>query len=125
MSLSDSRMRIRSKIWLEKDGRPVFGIGKLKLLREVEREGSISKAAKKLNISFRRAWSHLDSAEKNFGIRFLEKRKGGKGGGSSTLTQEAKILLKKFERLTGEIMDFTEHRFEELFSDDLQQGKKK
>ena len=50
------RISVQTKVWLEKEGRPVFGIGKLGLFKAIRREGSISKASKKMNISFRRAW---------------------------------------------------------------------
>ena len=109
------RMSIKSKLWLEKDGKPVFGIGKLRLLKAISKEGSISKASKMTHISFRRAWSHLDDAEKNFGIPLLEKHRGGKGGGSSSLTGEACELVSRFERLTDEVREFAQQRFEELF----------
>jgi molybdate transport system regulatory protein len=109
------RMSVQTKVWLEKDGRPVFGIGKLGLFKAIEREGSISKASKKMNISFRRAWSHLDNTERNLGTPLLERHKGGKGGGSSSLTDEAEDLVLRFEMLCNEIRDFAERRFKEIF----------
>ena len=48
------RMSVQTKVWLEKEGRPVFGIGKLGLFKAIRREGSISKASKKMNISLSR-----------------------------------------------------------------------
>lgn len=108
-------MSVGTKVWLEKEGKPLFGIGKLGLFKAVEGEGSISKASKRMKISFRRAWSHLDDAERNFGTPLLEKHKGGKGGGSSCLTVEAEELLTKFERLNSEVAAFAKRRFEELF----------
>jgi molybdate transport system regulatory protein len=108
-------MSIKYKLWLEKDGKPVFGIGKLSLLKAIRKEGSISKASKMTHISFRRAWGHLDDAEKNFGIPLLEKHRGGNGGGSTSLTDEASELVSRFERLSDEVRDFAQQRFQELF----------
>ncbi|MBN2324865.1 MAG: LysR family transcriptional regulator [Spirochaetes bacterium] len=108
-------MAVRTKVWLEKDGKPVFGTGKAGLFRAIVNEGSISKASKRVNISFRRAWSHLDNAERNFGTPLLEKHKGGKGGGSSTLTNEAGELVEKFELLSKEVAEYARERFEALF----------
>jgi molybdate transport system regulatory protein len=110
------RMSVQTKVWLEKDGKPVFGIGKLGLFKAIKKEGSISKASKRMNISFRRAWSHLDNAERNFGTPLLEKHKGGKGGGRSSLTGEAEELASKFERLSDEVREFAERRFLEIFN---------
>jgi molybdate transport system regulatory protein len=110
------RMSVQTKIWLEKGKRPVFGIGKLGLFKAIRNEGSISKASKKMNISFRRAWSHLNSTEHNFGTPLLERHKGGKGGGNSRLTDEAEELVLLFEKLNNEVKEFAERRFKELFA---------
>ena len=69
-----------------------------------------------MNISFRKAWSHLDNAERNFGTPLLEKHKGGKGGGCSSLTGEAEELLLKFERLSDDVREFAERGFLEIFT---------
>ena len=110
-------MNIKSKIWIEKEGKPILGVGRLNLLKAVDREGSISKAAKMMNISFRRAWSALESAEKNIGIKLLERRKGGVGGGSSCLTPQAKMLISKFDKLIDDTKTFSARRFKSLFDE--------
>ncbi len=107
-------LTVHTKIWLEKNGKPVFGKGRARLLRAVSSEGSISKASKRMNISFRRAWSHLDDSEHNFGIPLLEKHKGGAGGGNSVLTEDARELVTLYEKLNEEIGRFAEKRFSEL-----------
>ena len=111
-------MTVGTKVWLEKDGKPVFGAGKAGLFRAIMKEGSISAASKRVKISFRRAWSHLDNAERNFGTPLLLKHKGGRGGGSSTLTAEAGELVDKFEKLNHEIAEYAKERFEALFLSD-------
>jgi molybdate transport system regulatory protein len=110
-----SGLSVRSKIWLEKAGEPVLGMGRLMLLKAVDAEGSISRAAKHCNISFRRAWSYLNSAEKNFGIKLLDRKKGGAGGGRSTLTPEARRLIEKFDLLSHDTGRYASKRFEDLF----------
>jgi len=115
MDHSSLGLKIRSKLWLEKNGKSVFGIGRFMLLKAIDSEGSISKAAKKLNISYRRAWSHLDNAERNLGIRLLEKKKGGTGGGRSILTSNARILIERFEQIIDDSKAFNEKRFKDLF----------
>jgi molybdate transport system regulatory protein len=108
-------LSVRSKIWLEKAGKPVLGVGRLTLLKAVDTEGSISKAAKRCNISFRKAWSYLDSTEKNFGIKLLDRKKGGAGGGRSTLTPEARRLIERFDSLSHDTDRYASERFEDLF----------
>ncbi len=109
-------MNVKSKVWLEKEGKAVFGAGRLSLLKAIESEGSISGAARKLNMSFRHAWSTINSAEENLGIKLIVRKKGGAGGGESSLTEEAGILIKKYSILFKEVSDFSEDRFQSIFS---------
>jgi molybdate transport system regulatory protein len=107
-------MNARVKVWFEEEGRPVFGEGRYRMLKTIEQEGSISKAAKRLNISFKNAWAHLGRAEDNLGIKLLERTRGGTGGGHTLLTDRAKELIRMYERLNNEVKVFTEKRFLDL-----------
>ena len=80
------RLRARSKIWLELDGVPILGRGRLLLLEAVDATGSISAAARSLDISYRKAWSQLTEIEKQLPFQLLERNVGGKGGGMTGLT---------------------------------------
>src|SRR6516165_3458846 len=44
------------RIWVERDGQAVLGHGRLELLEEIERSRSISAAARRMRMSYRRAW---------------------------------------------------------------------
>ena len=46
MNDRDSGLQVRSKIWLEMNGEPVFGQGREELLRFIRKTGSINAAAK-------------------------------------------------------------------------------
>jgi len=111
-------MKIKSKIWLEKNGRIFFGSGKCLILKAVAETGSINQAAKKMNMSFRHAWSYIHTAEKRLGKPLLVKLKGGKDGGGAVLTDYAKDLLKKFDQLEEEVRTFTDKRYKEIFKHD-------
>lgn len=79
----------------------MFGEGRYRLLKAVEREGSISGAARSLGMSFRSAWTHLDRAERALRYRLLVRSRGGAGGGSTRLTPRARNLLRNYERICG------------------------
>lgn len=110
-----SRFRIRSKVWLEFDGQPFLGDGRYRLLAEVERSGSINAAAKALGISYRKAWSQLDSMESHAPFPLLERRIGGKGGGATRLTAAAQELLENFQELRGQVNAAADNCFETIY----------
>lgn len=92
-------LEVRSKIWLEVDGAPVFGHGREELLRLVQQTGSINAASKEMGIPYRKAWTYIDAMEKRLGFALVNRLKGGAGGGESTLTTQAVALLEKFDLL--------------------------
>ena len=108
-------MNIKLKIWLEENGKVLFGLGKLELLKAIEKEGSISKASKSVGIPFRRAWNLLKDIEVNFGVKILEKKRGGKNGGYTKLTSEAKNIMEKFEKTINEIMEYSQESYKRNF----------
>ena len=63
------------------------------LLETIEKEGSISKAASDLKISYRYAWGLINDTEEFLGIRLLDKKVGGSEGGGASLTKEGREML--------------------------------
>ncbi len=108
-------MRVKSKVWLEKDGELVFGSGKSLILKAIRETGSINKAAKKMNMSYRHAWSYVVSAERRIDKPLLIRIKGGADGGGAVLTDYAKDLLKKFVKLEQGVERFTNKRYKAIF----------
>ncbi len=108
-------LRVKSKVWLEINGELVFGSGKAGILKFVQETGSINKAAKKMNMSYRHAWAYLHSAEERIGKQLLIKIKGGKNGGGAVLTDYAKDLLTRFENLEREVNGFTDKCYARFF----------
>ncbi len=108
------RLCVRSKIWIELDGEPVLGQGRLELLRLVGKSGSINAAAKEMGIPYRKAWTYIDSMEKRLGFPLVLRSKGGSGGGVSTLTAEAESLLRKFEALQKGFAELVNGKFADL-----------
>lgn len=109
-------MKIKSKVWLETNGRLVFGEGKSELLRAIDETGSISEAAKKMRISFRHAWGYITAIERRLGMKFIVRSKGGKGGGGSCLTPSARALIDKYDKLRNLVNEFADAKFKELFT---------
>jgi len=109
------RLSPRSKVWLERAGRPVFGDGKAALLEAVERTGSLAAAAERLGMSYRGLWGRLREMEERLGVPLVARRAGGRGGGGSRLTEEARDLLRRYRRFREGINAFVDARFREAF----------
>lgn len=108
-------MEIKSKLWIEVEGEPVFGRGRRFLLKAIDKYGSINQAAREINISYRKAWSYIKAMEERLGIKLVERKAGGRNGGGATLTKEAREFLKKYEMMEEGIRDIVDKRFEEIF----------
>jgi molybdate transport system regulatory protein len=90
-------IRIRARI-VVKDTR-AFGTGKADLLEQIAAEGSISAAAKAMNMSYSRAWQLVDSMNEAFRRPLVESSAGGKRGGGATLTQQGEEVLALFRKM--------------------------
>lgn len=110
-------MEIKSKLWIESEGKPVFGRGRRFLLEAIDKHGSINQAAKEINISYRKAWGYIKAMEERLDFKLIERQTGGKNGGGATLTEEAKKFLKKYEALEMGIREMVDERFRKIFND--------
>lgn len=110
-------VKIKSKFWIEVDGRPVFGKGRRRLLEAIDRNGSINQAAKEMNISYRKAWGYLKATEERLGIRLVKRQTGGKDGGGAILTENARTILKKYRDMEKGLQKIVEGRFQKIFKE--------
>jgi molybdate transport system regulatory protein len=62
------------------------GPGKIALLDQIAHCGSLSQAARNLNMSYRRAWQLLESLNSSFIEPLVLTSTGGRGGGGAKLT---------------------------------------
>ncbi len=109
------RIKARVKVWLEIEGRYVFGFGLSEILKAVEATGSIKAAAESLGKSYRYAWGRIKKAEKALGEALVESRVGGKGTSRSSLTGRARRLVAEYDALRGRMFDVVEEEFSTRF----------
>ena len=108
-------MEIKSKLWIEVAGEPVFGRGRRFLLHAIDKYGSINQAAKEISISYRKAWSYIKAMEERLGIKLVERQAGGRNGGGAVLTKDAREFLKKYEQMEEGIREIVDMRFRKIF----------
>lgn len=80
-------------------GERAFGPGKAELLEKIATEGSISKAAKAMDMSYSRAWQLVDTMNTHFRKPLVESSTGGKRGGGAVLTRHGEEVLALFRRM--------------------------
>lgn len=72
---------------------PFIGPGKMMLLEGIERLGSISAAARALDMSYARAWRLIQAMNQRFRSPLVHKAPGGHGGGGAALTETGMAVL--------------------------------
>jgi len=82
---------------------------RISLLKQIEIEGSISKAAKKVPMSYKTAWDAIDTMNNLCNNIVVEKVTGGKGGGGAKLTTYGKNLIQTYSTLKFEHNKFMQY----------------
>lgn len=110
------RIQVRSKTWLEANGKFIIGEGGIALLEAIDRLGSIQLAAKHLGWSYRHTWGYLKNMERNAGVQFIVARHGGTARGGTKLTPEGRKLRRDYRRFQKELRTTVKKRSRFLFS---------
>jgi molybdate transport system regulatory protein len=92
---------VTGSLWIECDGERFLGKGRVELLEHIADTGSISKAAKKMCMSYKKAWQMISSLNQQTRHPVVLVQTGGEKGGGSVLTEEAQQLI-KYHRLLRE-----------------------
>ena len=92
--------RLTIRIDLDNGGQ--VGHGKIRLLELIAAHGSISQAAKAMNMSYRRAWLLTDEINNMFRSPVLETQHGGAGGGHARLTSFGHALVGHYRAIEAQ-----------------------
>lgn len=76
-----------------------IGPGKVALLEEIARSGSISAAGRALRMSYRRAWELVEDLNRHLGTPVVATAAGGTGGGGARLTEAGQTLVAEYRAL--------------------------
>ncbi len=90
-----------------------MGKGGAEILKQLEKEQSISRAAERLGMSYRYVWNYLKRIERAVGKPIIQTYRGGKkGGGGARLTDLARNLLEEYGRVenyVGRVLEDAEY----------------
>lgn len=76
-----------------------MGPGKAELLQAIGETGSISAAARKMGMSYRRAWLLVDTMNQCFESALVETATGGSHGGGARVTELGRDVLRRYREM--------------------------
>jgi molybdate transport system regulatory protein len=102
----NKKYTVAVRIWIEEAGGPFLGIGKIWLLENIGKTGSITNAAKEMKMAYRQAWQLVEEMNKHAESPLVEKLLGGKGGGGARLTEAGENAIQTFYAFEKKVQDF-------------------
>jgi len=79
-----------------------IGPGKIAVLEEIARSGSISAAGRVLRMSYRRTWELVEELNTGIGTPLVATAAGGNGGGGAYLTPAGKTVIERYRAIEVE-----------------------
>ncbi|MGD9913897.1 MAG: winged helix-turn-helix domain-containing protein [Rhizobiaceae bacterium] len=104
--------KLMLKIDVDPEGR--IGPGKIALLEQIAANGSISAAARAMEMSYKRAWDLVGEMNRIFGKPVIAAKTGGHAGGGASLTPVGAALVERFRAIEQTALDATRSELEAL-----------
>jgi molybdate transport system regulatory protein len=107
-----AKLRLKSSQWIvDEDDNAIIGKGRMEILDNIEKTGSINQTAKMMKMSYKAVWSKIKTTEKHLDTVIVHTdRKEG-----SRLSKEGKELLEKFRLLKKECLSADDKLFHRIF----------
>lgn len=100
--------KVNGRLWIEGDGQRFFGPGPVELLEHISETGSINQAAKKMGLSYKKAWTLVNNMNAMASQPFVITSTGGEKGGGSSISEEAKQMIAYHRQLRERFCVFLE-----------------
>lgn len=110
----NKKYAVKVRLWVEEAEGPFLGIGKIWLLENIGKTGSITNAAKEMKMAYRQAWQLVEEMNKRAESPLVEKLLGGKGGGGARLTEAGDKAIQTFYELEKKVQDFVQKETQNL-----------
>ena len=91
--------KIKNRIWIETEGGTFLGEGRVELLEKIQEFGSISKAAKAMNMSYNKALKLVNSMNELGSKPLVLQSVGGSGGGGTKITEAGTEAIRIFKSI--------------------------
>jgi molybdate transport system regulatory protein len=100
-----------------------IGPGKISLLEAIREAGSLSQGARKVGMSYRRAWLLIESLRRSFREPVTLATTGGKDGGGMVVTGFGDDLIKNYRELERDFTTLAKQRLNPIAATVLRQSK--
>ncbi|MEN2402161.1 LysR family transcriptional regulator [Flavobacterium sp. MC2016-06] len=112
--MQNKKYNIEVRVWIEETNGPFLGIGKIWLLENIRKTGSITNAAKEMKMAYRQAWQLVEEMNQRAESPLVEKLLGGKGGGGAKLTEAGENAITTFYEIENRIKEFARNETQKL-----------
>jgi molybdate transport system regulatory protein len=102
-------LQIKGRLWVEHQGQTYLSWGRVVLLERIGQYGSVSAAAKSMQMSFSHAWHLVEEMNGLAAQPLVEKQAGGRQGGGAWLTDAGKQAIHDFWRLVARFQAWIDH----------------
>lgn len=92
-------MELGSNVWFTSKTKGYFGKGRIELLEQIHKTGSISKAAKVMKMSYKAAWDAVNEMNNLSEAPIVKRETGGKGGGGTELTAKGLEYIEIYKQV--------------------------
>ena len=108
-------LKLKSRQWIvDENDSIIIGEGRKEILENIEKTGSINQTSKVMKMSYKAVWAKIKATEKHLNMRLVDTdRKTG-----SRLTEEGKMLLKKYQVLKKRCLKEDNRIFRQVFSNE-------
>lgn len=114
MSTTPYTYHLRGRFWIESPQGTFLGQGRVTLLERIHEHGSISAAARSMQMSYRQAWELVNSMNTYSHAPLVSSATGGKGGGGASLTETGEKAIALFWSVKRDFDEFLLKRSEAL-----------
>ena len=104
----------RGRVWIDGPEGTFIGYGRVVLLERIIEHGSITKAARSMQMAYRHAWNLVDSMNRQAKKPFVELATGGRGGGGAWVTDAGKHAIKVFSQFHADLQAFLKREEKKL-----------
>lgn len=109
-----NRYQLRGRLWIQGADGTFLGYGRVILLERIREHGSISAAARSMDMSYRHAWDLVDAMNRQSAKPVVEKNTGGRGGGGAIVTDAGVRAIETFWAAYQDLDAFLAKRSETL-----------